>query len=86
MLRQIEWWVQNGLIPKKGDFLENIVSVGEPLIKSWFDVPTTQMPIFVFFVSARVLFGGAFFPLSIFKLSHGHFSAIITKFSEQLSL
>ena len=30
-----------------------------------FDVPTTQMPIFVLFVSAGVLFDFAFFPLSI---------------------
>ena len=41
-------------------FFENYVSVREPLIKSWFDVPTTQMPILVLFVSAGVLFDGAF--------------------------
>ena len=29
-------------------------------MKSWFDVPTTQMPIFLLSVSARVLFDGAF--------------------------
>ena len=29
-------------------------------MKSWFDVSTKQMPIFVLFVSARVLFDGAF--------------------------
>ena len=39
----------------------NFISVEEPLIKSWFVVPTTQMPIFVLFVSAGVLFDGVFF-------------------------
>ena len=29
-------------------------------MRSWFDEPTTQMLIFVLFVSAGVLFGGAF--------------------------
>ena len=29
-------------------------------MKSRFDVPTTQMPVFVFFVSAGALFDGAF--------------------------
>ena len=37
-------------------FFDNFVSVKEPLTKSWFDVPTTQMFIFIFFVSAGVLF------------------------------
>ena len=35
---------------------------------SWFDVLTTQMPIFILFVSAGVLFDGAF-PLWIFLMS-----------------
>ena len=66
MLRQIEWWVQNGPITENGVltvtalFFENFVSVWEPLIKSWFGVPTTQMPIFLLFVSAGVLFYNAF--------------------------
>ena len=30
------------------------------LIKSWFGVPTTRMSIFILFVSAGVLFEGAF--------------------------
>ena len=34
-------------------------------MKSWFEVPTSQMPIFVLFVSTAVLFDGAFFPVSI---------------------
>ena len=66
MLRQIEWWVQNGPITKNGVlpvttlFFKNFVSV--PRIKSWFNVPTTQMPIFLpLFVSARILFDGNIF-------------------------
>ena len=39
-------------------FLENFGSVQEPLIKRWFQVPTTQMSIFILFVSAGVLFDG----------------------------
>ena len=60
MLRQIEWQLQNGPIIKSRVlpvtplfFLEN-VSVLAPLKKSYFDVPTTQMSIFVFSVSAAV--------------------------------
>ena len=34
---------------------------------SWFDVPTTQIPIFLFSVSSGVLFDGAFLPVSIFQ-------------------
>ena len=66
ILRQIEWWVQNGhhkewsFASSHFIFFENFISVKEPLIKSWFDVPTTYMFIFVLFVSAEVLFGGAF--------------------------
>ena len=41
-------------------FFENVVSVQEPLIKSWFNIPTAQMSISVLFVSAGVLFDGAF--------------------------
>ena len=41
-------------------FFGNFVSVYEPLIKSWFDVTTNQMSILAFFVSAGVLFEGAF--------------------------
>ena len=32
-----------------------------PLIKSWSDMPTTQISIFILFVSAADLFGGGFF-------------------------
>ena len=55
MLSQIEWWIQNGPIRKNGTF-----PVKETLIKSWFDVLTTQTSIFVLFVSAEILFDGAF--------------------------
>ena len=41
-------------------FFENSVSVLEPPIKSWIDVPTTQVYIFILFESAGVLFDGAF--------------------------
>ena len=52
---------QNGPITKSGVllvaayfFFGKFFPVLEPLKKSQFDVPTTQMSIFVFFVSARV--------------------------------
>ena len=66
ILRQIEWWVQNGFLTDKGVLpVTNLLFwkfnlVQEPLIENWFDVPPTQMPISVLFVDAGVLFGGAF--------------------------
>ena len=51
---------KNRVLPVTASFFENFVSVWEPLKKSWFDVPATQMSIFMFFVSAAVLFEGAF--------------------------
>ena len=39
---------------------ESFVSVYEPLINNWSNVPTAQTPIFVLFLSAGVLFDGAF--------------------------
>ena len=64
----MEWEVQNEPITKDGVFpvtfffffFENFVSEYEPLRKSWLDVSNTQMLIFILFVSARVLFKGAF--------------------------
>ena len=50
------------------NFSENFVSVSEPLKKTWFDVPTTQVSIFIHFTSAGVSFEGAFY-LSIFLLT-----------------
>ena len=57
MLRQIEWGVQNGPFPKNG-----VLPITKlPLTESWFDVPTTQMSIFILSVTAGVSFEGAFF-------------------------
>ena len=61
MLRQIEWRQQNGPITKSGilpvtTFFGKFVSVLEPLKKSYFDVPTTQMYIFVFYESTKFNF------------------------------
>ena len=41
-------------------FLKKFVSVYGPLINSSFDVLTTQMPIFLLFVSAAILFDSVF--------------------------
>ena len=41
-------------------FFGNFVLAEEPLIKSWFDVPITQMLIFILFVDAGILFDGTF--------------------------
>ena len=60
MLRQIEWQPQNGPITKSGVlsvttlFFGKFVPVLEPLKKSYFDVPTTQLSIFIFFLIAGV--------------------------------
>ena len=37
-------------------YFEHFSFVWEPLIKSWYDVPTTQMSIFLLYVSAGVWF------------------------------
>ena len=39
----------------------NFVITLEPLVKSWFNVRTTQISIFTLFVSAAVLYEGVFF-------------------------
>ena len=60
MLRQIEWRLQNGPIAKSGYLPVPTLFVGKnfpvlrPLKKSLFDVPTTKMSIFLFFVIAGV--------------------------------
>ena len=61
---------QNGPITKSGVllvaayfFFGKFFSVLEPLKKNQFDVPTTQMSIFVFFVSESLILG-CFFPVS----------------------
>ena len=48
-------------------FFENFVSLCEPLINSWFDVPTNHMFMFILFVSASV-FLGCISPVSILNL------------------
>ena len=59
-------WVQNGHHKERSFasnyfiFFENFVSVEEPLVRSWFDVPTTWMSIFILSVSAGVLFEAPF--------------------------
>ena len=66
MLRQIEWWVQNGPIKKNGvlpvtsllfwKFCFSLRTSYRMYLLCWLDVPTTQMSIFDLFVSAGVLF------------------------------
>ena len=41
-------------------FFESFVSVKESLINNWFNVPTAQTAISVLFLTAEVLFDGAF--------------------------
>ena len=48
-------------------FFFNCVSLRTSYIKSCFDVPTTQMSIFIYFVSTGTLFEGDFVPVSILK-------------------
>ena len=43
-------------------FFENFVSVWQRVVKSWFDVPATQMSIFLLIASAGVSFEAAFAP------------------------
>ena len=84
MRKQVEHGVQNG--PERcfaGNyfiFLKNFISIWEPLTKSWSVVPTTHMSIFIFFVSAGVLFEGVFFPvlLSLTQTDLVHLSSIYT--------
>ena len=61
MLRQIEWQLKNRPITKSGVFPVItsffwifFFSVLEPLKKSGFDVPATQVFLFAFFVSSGV--------------------------------
>ena len=66
MLRQIEKWVQNAditknrVLPVTTLFFSKFCFSLRTLIKSWFDVPMTQMSILILFVSDGVLFDGAF--------------------------
>ena len=67
MLRQIEWSVQNGSFTKNRVlpvttlfFWKFCFSLRTSYFKSWFDAQTTQIPTFVLFLTAGVLFDGAF--------------------------
>ena len=48
MLRQLEWGVQNG---PATTFLKILFQFKNLLYKSWLDVPTTQISIFILFLS-----------------------------------
>ena len=41
-------------------FFEKLISVNKPLINGWFNLPTTQISIFILFESALVLLEGTF--------------------------
>ena len=61
MLREIEWRVQNGPITKNivlpvwTLFFWKFVSVQGPVIRNWFEVPTTQMTIFILSEKASII-------------------------------
>ena len=59
MLRQIEWAVQNRPIAKNGVFPVTTFFF-ENVIKSWFNVPTTRMFIFIHFTSPKASFDSVF--------------------------
>ena len=74
MFRQIEWREENGSITKNGvlpvttSAFWRFASIQEPLLQSWFNMPTTQMSIFILFVSTGVLISVlGVFPVSILK-------------------
>ena len=46
-------------LPKRTEFCQQLLYIFENL-ESWFDVKTNEIPIFVLFVRAGVLFDGAF--------------------------
>ena len=52
---------KNGVLPVVTLFFESFVSFLEPLLKSCFAAPTTQIPIFIIFVSTELLFEDYFF-------------------------
>ena len=70
ILRQMERGVQNGSIVKNFCLLVNtsffwiFFQFKNLLLKNWFDLPTTEMPMFILFISAEVLYEGAIFPVS----------------------
>ena len=81
MLKQIEWGVwnepitKNGVLPVTTLFFWKFYFSQVPLIKSWSDVRTTQMPIFVLFVSRFFVPYSCFFPCeypSTFNIQRTH--------------
>ena len=52
---------KNGVLPVISLFFWQFCFVLEPLLKSCFDVPTTQIPIFIIFASTEILFEDYFF-------------------------
>ena len=54
-----------------------------PIIKSWFNVPTTQMSIFIIFVSAGVLFEVAFFQCVPLEKQIFQFSSLFNRYFQQ---
>ena len=65
MLRQTEWGAQNGPITKIAVLLSNYFIFWKFCFSirtchSWFEVPTTQMTLFILFVITWVWFEGAF--------------------------
>ena len=52
----MQWEAQNGPITKNGVLPSNFFVVEPLIIKSWFDVQTTRMSIFILFASAGVSF------------------------------
>ena len=70
-LRQMQWGVQNGSITKNRVLPSNYffffrkfcLSLRTSYNKSWFNVPTAQMSIFILFISSEVLSELVFFPV-----------------------
>ena len=71
MLRQIEWWAQNGAITKNEVlpvttlFFWKFCFSLRTSYRSWFDVRKTQMPTLLLSVSTGVFIFRSFFPVSI---------------------
>ena len=61
MLREIEWRVQNGpianniVLPVSTLFFWKFVSVQGSVIRNWFELPTTQMAIFILSEKASII-------------------------------
>ena len=64
MLREIEWGVQNGPIAKNGVLPETILCFWTFWIsyENWFDIPTTQISVFIYFSYAFEFYLRALFP------------------------